>query len=604
MGLRPARAVLLLAALLAACGGATSGATSSTPSTTTPSTTLKLANGGTVTIAVPSLPTEFNPSTAAGSNAVTQMVMEQVWPQAFIVGPDMVPRTGPGLVTSAELVSVKPQTIVYTLAKNARWSDGLPITASDFIYDWHEFVSVGASLPASFPLAGYELIKSVTGSDNGKSVTVVFNNTYADWNALFSNLVPAHVAEKYGWAAAFAGSDPKHLVSGGPFAVTHVVAGKELVLSRNSHYWGTPARLAHIEFLVEPSQAATLRDLRAGTVDVAETAPGPRVTATVLRSTNLVETDGLAPTLWQLDFNLADSLVSSLDVRQAIADAIDRTELVADSAGLLSPVAVAASSHVYGIGVPGHRLNGGIYANADVAAADQLLVAAGYALSADGLVVSAPGVPLVLTLVGPANDPTASRVESELQAELLQAGIEVRINNVALSTMLATTLPQGRYEIALAPYLLTRFPSTTAPLYSNPVGPTPSESPGTNVNIHVTPRGDFVAGNETEPSAANAGVVTRDVLGFDSPLVTTAYSQALSQLNVATESNLYNTIDDSLWADMAALPLYQQPEALVRADDLVNVVETSTWAGPLWNAEDWAIQLNPPPTTSTTVPGS
>jgi len=603
VGLRPSQAALFLAALLAACGGATSGAT---PTTTPPSTALKLENGGTVTIAVSSLPSEFNPSTPAGSNEITQMVMEQVWPQAFVVGPGMVARTGPGLVTSAELVSIKPETIVYTLAKHARWSDGVPITASDFIYDWHEFTSVGAGLPASFPFAGYELIKSISGSNKGKTVTVVFTKNYADWNALFSNLVPAHIAERYGWTAAFSGPSPKHLVSGGPFTVTRVVPGKELVLSRNRAYWGTAPRLSHIVFLVEPSQAATLRALRVGTVNLAETAPGPRVSTTVLQSTDLVEAEGLSPNLWQLDFNLADPLVSSLGVREAVAKAIDRTELVADSSGLLSAQAFAATNHLYGIGVPGHRPNGGSYAAADVAMADQLVEGAGYSINARGLVVGTSGAPLVLTVTGPTNDPTINRVEDELQAELLQAGMELQIQNVSLSTLLGTTLPQGQYELALAPYLLTRFPSTTMELYTNPVGPTPRAPPGTNESIQIAPLGGstFIAGNEAEPSAVNAGVVTRDVLGFDDSTVDSTYAQALSQLNFGSDSDLYNAIDAALWSDMAVLPLFQEPLALVRADNIVNVAGTPTWAGPMWNAEDWAIQVSPPPTTSTTSPGS
>ena len=43
------------------------------------------AAGGTVTVAVPYLPRNFNPSTPAGANGVTQMVMEQVLPQAFVI---------------------------------------------------------------------------------------------------------------------------------------------------------------------------------------------------------------------------------------------------------------------------------------------------------------------------------------------------------------------------------------------------------------------------------------------------------------------------------------------------------------------------------------
>ncbi|MDA8292143.1 MAG: hypothetical protein M0Z33_10770, partial [Actinomycetota bacterium] len=43
--------------------------------------------GGTVTVAVPSIPTQLNPSVPAGANRVTAMVTAQVWPQPFVVDP-------------------------------------------------------------------------------------------------------------------------------------------------------------------------------------------------------------------------------------------------------------------------------------------------------------------------------------------------------------------------------------------------------------------------------------------------------------------------------------------------------------------------------------
>ena len=47
-------------------------------------------------------------------------------------------------------------------------------------------------------IAGYRDIASVTGSNGGHTVTVKFKKTFADWQVLFDNLVPAHVMEKVG----------------------------------------------------------------------------------------------------------------------------------------------------------------------------------------------------------------------------------------------------------------------------------------------------------------------------------------------------------------------------------------------------------------------
>ena len=136
----------------------------------------------------------FNPSTPAGANRVTQMVMEQVWPQAFVVDSVFQPETT-GFIDGAEVVGLSPMTVSYQIDPKATWSDGLPITASDFVYNWHEQLRAAPLLASDGVLAGYRDIKSIKGSNDGKTVTVVFRKPYSDWECLFANLIPAHIAE-------------------------------------------------------------------------------------------------------------------------------------------------------------------------------------------------------------------------------------------------------------------------------------------------------------------------------------------------------------------------------------------------------------------------
>ena len=59
-----------------------------------------------------------------------------VWPQAFIVNNKLQPVLNSQLLESASVTSSSPQTVVYKLNPKAVWSDGTPITADDFIYNW------------------------------------------------------------------------------------------------------------------------------------------------------------------------------------------------------------------------------------------------------------------------------------------------------------------------------------------------------------------------------------------------------------------------------------------------------------------------------------
>ncbi len=71
---------------------------------------------------------------------------------------------------------------------------------------------------------GYRDIDSLTGSNGGKTVTVVFHTPFADWASLFDDLLPAHIAETVGWNHGFDHFDPAVLVSGGPWQVVSWVA--------------------------------------------------------------------------------------------------------------------------------------------------------------------------------------------------------------------------------------------------------------------------------------------------------------------------------------------------------------------------------------------
>ena len=69
--------------------------------------------------------------------------------------------------------------------------------------------------------AGYEAISSITSSNGGSGDRSAVLPPYTEWESLFSDLVPAHIGERYGWAAAFEGFDPARVVSGGPSRSRH-----------------------------------------------------------------------------------------------------------------------------------------------------------------------------------------------------------------------------------------------------------------------------------------------------------------------------------------------------------------------------------------------
>lgn len=605
--------VLALAGIILACTACGSSAIQATSTTSTTGPTQPvLDSNGTVTVAVHALPKNFNPATIAGSTSTTAMVMSAVLPQAFLLNgsnapqcPESVSNVCDGLlagVDPAELVSNAPQTVVYHIASRATWSDGVPITATDFIYNWKMQLLVGPSLAATDPVLGYEDIASITGSNHGKTVTVVFVHPFADWQSLFSNLIPAHIAKDFaGWNTDFTAFSQKTFVSGGPFVISSVTRGKELVLTRNPHFWGARAGVARIIFRVERTQAAMLRALATGAADLGSLIPSTRVDNTVVTSTNLVESTQVSGILYQLDFNLADPALSDLNLREAIAESIDRHQITSNTAGLLTPFHSISTNHIFPYGLQGSQPNDSTYEQVNLAQAAAQLEQAGYSIGSDGLARSVTGQPLVLSLIGPSGNSIVSSIESEIQAQLLQLGIEVSIENVSSRDLLGKRLPQGTYQMAIAPYFMSPFLSTDAQLYASPVGPVSGAIGTTGSTI---PSSSTVLPSsvipEQESAAVEAGYVTRDVMGYDNVHVSQLFAEASQQLN-AGATNTYNQIDAAIWADLPSLPLFQMPMTFVANVRVLNVWNSQGLLGPMWNAQNWTIQSSPTPTTTTTI---
>jgi ABC-type transport system substrate-binding protein len=631
-----------LTTALALCAGLASGCTTinlTAPVVATQPTVpggYRLDTAGTVTVGVSSLPTNFNPSTPAGDNPVTAMVMQQVLPQPFVTDSTFNVETS-ALLVSAEVQGIFPFTVLYVINPRAVWSDGVPITASDFIYAWHEHLSASSDLPNSGLVAGYRDIVSVAGSTTGRTVTVTFRKPFSDWQSLFSDLVPAHIGELYGWSAGFAGYSPTRILSGGPFEITSYDPGRSLTLSRNPRYWATPAHVERIRFVVERDAQSVEAALESGAIsigelDASEYPPGTLgnglVTAPTLdtggskrswrtRSSvdNSLAWSGYAgDEIWQLCFNLEDGLIDELAIRQAIEHAIDRDEIVADTEDLLYPPVDPELSR-FTLGGEGANpsspgttpLKERVPALYSPAAAISLLRQAGYTPGADGLMrLGKTSPPLRLTLLEPSRYWAIDQAGLVIQAELRAIGVVVEIDEEPLDTMLSSTLPQGDYQMALAPFAISTSIAAVAPEYTDsvlPHAPLPGTglSGGTSGLTGMTEPWSTAVPVGTDPGAVAAGGVTRDVMGVSDPYVAAALGAELSQLDPPSALRDLQLADNQMWSDAYSVPLFQPEYYLVHSRRVDNVSESPTWAGVMWDAQDWAIVKQAPVTTTTTT---
>ena len=321
-----------------------------TPSASGASTKSSSSSGGTATMALDENLAGFNINTSAASEFVLQEIMNMVWPQAFIVNNKLQPVMNNQLLESATQTSDSPQTIVYTLNPKAVWSDGTPITADDFIYNWQAqsgntaYTDVGGKPYDDASTSGYNQIQSVVGSNpsggaacapgstadrnvglcpNGRTITVTFKPSFTDWRAIFTDIVPAHIARTVGWNTGFVG--PTQAISGSWYTISSYNENQSLVLTRNPSYWGTPGKLNKIVFqffsddsqLVPALQNKEINIFNPSTVNLSIVQ-----TSSQVPNTTKVTLPGLE--FEHFDFNQADPYLAKLQVREAIAHGVNR----------------------------------------------------------------------------------------------------------------------------------------------------------------------------------------------------------------------------------------------------------------------------------------
>ena len=557
---------------------------------------LVVSQGGSVTVGVERFPVTLNPHTTAGNTAATRMVASLIWPQVFEVAPGTGPELDTNVMSSAEAISTNPLTVVYKISPKAVWSDGVHVNAADFIYAWHcergGAVGTGGQPDSVVSTLGYRDIASVTGSAAGSVVTVVFKSPFADWESLFSSLLPAHIAAGVGWNHAFTSGSAEPVVSAGPFQVTSWDPGKKLVLTRNPLWWGPPPILRKIVILREATPDAMAAALRSRVVQVAYTrafdasllasATGvPWLQSRVSRGTAIV----------QLAFNLQDPKLSSVYIRSGIAHYVRRSALVSTVVDPLAPSVVEDGNHLFANVQAGYADNASGYGHADPSRAQRDLLRGGLIMSPGGLWTSA-GAPFVVGMTWAADDPWTSSVARFLIGQLSAMGITVEPAPVANRRTLGTVMAQGNYELAIVATPSTTYPTQMENIYT-PLGGGTGTGAGTGRGTGTgtgagtgagTSRG---TGTSTSPSSS-AGVIS-DLGGFDDPSVNALFAQASRELSPVRSGPVYQEIDQILWKNMVSLPLFAEPTLTVTENTVQGPSADTGAPGLMWNAESWQV---------------
>jgi len=245
--------------------------------------------------------------------------------------------------------SADGKTWTFHLRKNAKWSDGQPVTADDWVYSLIRYEDPKMANPYAgffYAIEGAEDFNKGTAGVEKFGVKKVDDYTFsittkepvpyfldvANWHFL----VPKHIVEKNGDAWA---NSPETAVSNGPFVIKEWNKGKNLVYGLNPNYNGPfKPKVERMEMIfVSGENVPVLQMLQAGDIDMA--ALGGDDLAQALASDDLKKDvyKQTAFTSAYIYFNDTKPPFNDLKVRQAISHAIDRDALVIVKQGLVEP---------------------------------------------------------------------------------------------------------------------------------------------------------------------------------------------------------------------------------------------------------------------------
>lgn len=298
--------------------------------------------------------------------------------------------TEPG-VAQRWVFSDDHKTITFYLRKNARWSNGEPLDARDFLYSLRRILAPAMANQVAYllyPISGAEAFNRGQTSDvdslgiriiDNYTLEIKLNNPTPYFLDLLAGYygypVPRTTVEAYGkttdrysrWTHA------ENLVSNGPFMLKSWRMQRDVTVVKNPHYWdANQVALNSIVFHTVESPLNEEKMFRVGQLHYTSTVPLNKINAYRAQPSPPYQQEPMLGTYYYM-FNIERPPVNDVRVRRALAMSVDRQQLIDK---LLLGTALPSPALVPMDLIPGYKPPDLLTYNPD--AARQLLAEAGY----------------------------------------------------------------------------------------------------------------------------------------------------------------------------------------------------------------------------------
>lgn len=503
---------------------------------------------GVVRLGEPDEPDNINPM--FGHTSATDEVDGLVF--AFLLRYDADGNYIPDLATQVPTtknggISADGKTIVVHLRHGARWSDGAPLTAKDWIFTYHAVLNPANNTKTRF---GWDDIADASAPNDTtivihlKRADASFLGTLAMGSSAYPPL-PAHLlAALPNLNTASFNNAP---ISSGPYILQRWNHGSSLTFVPNPYYFRGAPKLKQIVWRVIPDPNTQFSQLQTHEIDVY---PGVSENAIprLHQVTGIRVMQKLVANWRHLGFNTSKPLLADVRVRRAITEAVDWKHLIDTVYHGYDRLAV---SDVFPDSWAAPTLPPYRYDPRDAAA---LLRAAGWHPGPSGFMVRG-GKELQLMLSTATGNMEDEQSEVVIQSMLKTVGIDVRIRNYPVSLLFAQNGPiySGAYDMEWS-------------IETN--GPDPDNS-GSWSGAFIPPKG-------------------ADTAWLNDPLVNRLSEEALRTNDRAKRKALYQREEERLRELYVQVAVYWENKYTAVNTDMQNY-EPAAFIADTWNSWQWKI---------------
>jgi peptide/nickel transport system substrate-binding protein len=267
---------------------------------------------GVVNFLIETMPTNLDPR--IGTDAVSQRLDSLIFSSLVELDAQRIPRGD----LAEKWETPDPVTYIFHLRSGVKFHDGRQLTSADVKYTFDSILDRSITSPKRGSLA---LIQSIDAPD---ASTVIFHLKEPYAGFLWEIARPAIGIVPAGSGVDFSG----RLTGTGPFRFVSAEQDDNVILDSNRDYFGGAPQISRVQFRVVPEAIVRALELRKGSADVEVNSLTADMIPVLRQQPTLDVTDNPGTNYQYLAFNLENATLAKREVRQALAYATNRDEII------------------------------------------------------------------------------------------------------------------------------------------------------------------------------------------------------------------------------------------------------------------------------------